>query len=521
MRKFIERQLDTSFIKTSLSFALIYCLFFNSSVALYKFDYYKVSIVRALFELLKDFVYVYISIVILFVGLGLHRALFIAGSILLFLTGAVASYYLFFFKIAPTTMMMPAIFGTHPSEAYELLSIRLIVWIIFSIFICVYSLKHFDIQTPKLFLMRILSAICLLLTINNVISPYSRVLNTYFPLQYLHNSYKYFAGSKHREAKIDISKTYEFVSNYDEDITGILVIGESARYDHFGINGYERNTTPMLEEIKDLASFKGRSCASLTYLSVPCMLSRHGEDNIDLTSSETGLLSVLTSLGFNTSWIGTQSLNRYYQDKMVGTFYNEVNFVIVPGGSALYLPNDYDGVMLPFIEQMASSSGKKFIVVHTTGSHWNYSLRYTQDFNKFTPICGRVVKSDPSSCSSQELVNIYDNSILYTDFFLHSLINLVKDKNAFLIYASDHAESLGEEGRFGHSNPHAPEQREIPFMVWVSEDFKKNNPEYAEAIKTHLQNDVSHDHIFHTVLDCLGVSSEVIDKSLSLCRQSV
>lgn len=518
MLKFIKKQLDIPLIKASLVFALMYCLLFNSVVTLYKFDYYKVSMIRAIFELIKEFVYVYFSVVVLFLGLGIHRIVFLIGSVILFLTGAVASYYLFFFKIAPTMMIMPSLYGTEFNEAYELISARLIIWVIFSLSICIYSFKHFKVETPKLFIMKIISAICLLLMLNNIISPQFRVLKTYFPIQYLHNSYNYFFGSQQNEARADISKLFKFELGLAEDITGILVIGESARYDHFGINGYERETTPTLKGLEDLSSFKGRSCASITYLSVPCMLSRHAEENMEQTRLETGFLSVLTSLGFNTSWIGTQSLNRYYQNKLVGSFYDEVNFVIIPGGSALYLPNDFDGVMLPFIKQMLNEGGRNFIVVHTSGSHWNYSLRYTRDFEKFSPVCGKVVKADPSSCSSQELVNSYDNSILYTDFFLTSLIDLVKDKNAFLIYASDHAESLGEEGRLGHSDPEAPEQREIPFMFWVSEDFKKNHPDYSAAIKTHHQKDISHDYIFHSVLDCIGVNSEIIDKGLSLCR---
>lgn len=518
MLKFIQRQLDISLIKTSFIFALMYCLLFNSAVTLYKFDYYKVSIIKAIFELLKEFIYIYLAVVVTFLGLGIHRIVFLVGSVVLFLTGAIASYYLFFFKIAPTAMMMPSFYGTDFNEAYELLSVRLIIWIIFSLSLCLYSFKYFKVETPKLFIMKIISAICLLLMINNIISPQFRVLKTYFPIQYLHNSYNYFFGAGHNEARADISKLFKFELSSNDDITGILVIGESARYDHFGINGYERETTPALRELKDLSSFRARSCASITYLSVPCMLSRHAEEEIDRTRLETGFLSVLTSLGFNTSWIGTQSLNRYYQNKLVGSFYDEVNFVIIPGGSALYLPNDHDGVMLPYIRQMVSGSGKNFIVVHTSGSHWNYSLRYEREFEKFSPICGRVVKSDPSSCGSQELVNIYDNSILYTDFFLTSLIELVKDKNAFLIYASDHGESLGEDGRFGHSDPIAPEQREIPFMVWVSEDFKKNYPNHSAAIKTHQQKDISHDYIFHSVLDCMGINSEIINKDLSLCK---
>jgi len=443
MIKSIQKQLDVSLVSTALTFALIYCLMFNTSVVLYKYEYYQVSFVSAVFELLKQFIYTYIATFIFFFGLAIHRLIFIIGSIFLFFTGAIASYYLFYLGVAPTEKMMPAIYGTEISEISELISTRVIIWIIFSLSICIFGIKHFNPQTTKSFFSRMLTALCLFVAINNIISPQFKILKSYFPLQYLHNSYVYFFGNK-GHVRQDISQ------------------------------------------------------------------------NIDKVKSETGFLSVLTALSYDTTWISTQSISGYYES--TSTLYDEVKFSIIPGGSLLYSMNSHDGLMLPYIEKLLEKQGRQFITVQLSGSHWNYASRYPEEFTKFNPTQKKNAKIDQASCTKEELINSYDNSILYTDFFLANLIDLLKNKNAFLIFASDHGESLGENGRLGHGSEFAPEQKEIPFMVWFSDSFKKNYPELVNAVNSHKGQIISHDYIFHSVLHCLGIESEILDLNYSLCN---
>ena len=417
MFKYIRKHLDINLIKASLVFAVLYCVLFNSAVFIYKFQYLQSDILQALIELTKDFVYNLIVLFIIFFGLTVYRLLFIIGALFLFITGALASYYLFFFSISPTLSIMPSIFGTESTEVYELVSARVIVWLIFSASICVYSIYYFKIQTTKLFFTKILAAVCLLIAINNIITPKFSFVRSYFPIQYLHNSYLYFFGQTEEYTKTDISNKYTFIDSSDDDVVGVLVIGEAARYANFGINGYERETTPNLLLVENLVSYKARSCANTTYLSVPCMLSRLGEKDISMLDSESSVLSILTKLGFETTWFGTQSITQYYRNKPGGSFYDEVNFHIIPGGSLLMAPNSHDGKLLPHLEQNIISGMKKFLVLHTTGSHWNYGARYPEEFAKFKPTIADTIKRDAASCDEHERLNSYDNSILYTDFF--------------------------------------------------------------------------------------------------------
>ena len=146
MFKYIRKHLDINLIKASLVFAALYCVLFNYAVFIYKFQYLQSDILQALIELTKDFVYNLIVLFIIFFGLTVYRLLFIIAALFLFITGALASYYLFFFSISPTLSIMPSIFGTESTEVYELVSARVIVWLIFSASICVYSINYFKIS---------------------------------------------------------------------------------------------------------------------------------------------------------------------------------------------------------------------------------------------------------------------------------------------------------------------------------------------------------------------------------------
>ncbi|AFE52770.1 hypothetical protein MA5_02970 [Rickettsia prowazekii str. GvV257] len=520
MLKNILKHFDTKLIKLSAILAFIYCLLFNTAILIYKFDYYKATIFKGILELLKDFCYIYIFSFIAFFGLNVHRFVLKLGAGFLFITSAIASYYIYFFKINPTQQVIGSFFSTDLNEIYELTSIKLIIWIIFCLFTCFYTLQSFIAKNSKSFLIKLLSAACLLIFIYNIITPSFKILKNYFPIQYLHNSYLNFAAPFDNKNYTDISKQYHFIDNSDPDIIGVLVIGESARFDHFGINGYKRNTTPYLKTAQNIISFKAKSSYNLTYLSVPSLLSRYPASQIENSRLENSFLSILTNLGFNTTWIGTQTLMRNFANFDLSNIYNDVNFTIVPGGSALLSLNDYDEKILPFIKEIITKSEKQFLVLHTSGSHWNYNARYPKKFEHFTPTCHIKVKGDASDCDQRALVNSYDNSILYTDFLLSNLIELLKDKNVFLLYVSDHGESLGENGYYGHGGPLLSEQITVPFIVWVSDTFKAKYPESVDAIKSYASTEISHDYVFHSILDCLNIDSDIINKGLSLCKSN-
>lgn len=496
---------------------------FNSAIFFYKFQYYQANIYIGILEIIKDFIYNTATLFVLFMGLSCHRYIFVTGALLLFITGSTASYYLFFLGVNPSLAIITSMFATHQTEVTELISLKWFYWCMFNSILCLYCIWRYKLHTSLSLFTQFLTLICLIFVLSNVIKPKYTFLKSYFPFQYLHNVYVFLLTQNKNIVKEDISLKYNFIDHSDKDVVGILVLGESARYSNFGINGYQRDTTPHLQQIENLVSYQAMSCANSTFLSIPCMLSRFGEKDLTKVDTESSLLSILTKLGFNTVWMGTQSITKYYRNKVNGSFYDEVNFHMIPGGSLIFLPNDLDGKMLPYLQQnLKNNDGKQFIIMHSTGSHWNYAARYPDEFKKYTPAIDKNAKIDPSGCSKEQLINTYDNSILYTDYFLSSVIKLLENKNAFLIYASDHGESLGEGGRLTHGmDGYFYEQRAVPMIIWFSKKYKQNHPNKWISLKSFENKVISHDYIFHSILDCIGVKSEIIDTSLSVCKKSV
>lgn len=161
-------------------------------------------------------------------------------------------------------------------------------------------------------------------------------------------------------------------------------------------------------------------------------------------------------------------------------------------------------------------------MLHLKGSHGqNYYTRYPNHFNQFTPACQ---KQEFRLCDRQTLLNAYDNSILYTDFVLHELINFLKEQNVFwntaLLYTSDHGESIGEKGIYEHGTPYliAPqEQTIVPLIFWASDSFKEEKKLSWGCLKKEaISKKLSHDNLFHSILGLMDISTQLYEKELDL-----
>lgn len=193
MYKIFQKQIDNNILKLAFITSFIYILLFNSPIFIYKFNNYNSSIFKIILELGKDFIYIYIALFITFFGLTSHYLIFFCGGFFLFFTGAIVSYYIFFLEKLPNYTMVEAFYNEHLFIAYEHLNIKLMAWLIFTIFVYLYTIRYFKVANTNLFLTRILSAACLLLTVNFIISPPNQIFKNYLPYQYLHYSYLYFS----------------------------------------------------------------------------------------------------------------------------------------------------------------------------------------------------------------------------------------------------------------------------------------------------------------------------------------
>lgn len=308
--------------------------------------------------------------------------------------------------------------------------------------------------------------------------------------------------------------------NHDQRTVGILVVGETARRSNFSLNGYERDTNPELEQHNIINFPDTTSCGTSTAYSVPCMFSFLKQDNYtpEKAKQESNVLDVLEKAGVKTVWIDSNS-----SCKGVCNRIENINLLSDPDVSnPLFVEGAWhDEVLLQYVDSyLDGTEGDVLLVLHTMGSHGPaYYRRYPDEYAHFKPYCQSKA---PQECSEQEIVNAYDNTIVYTDHVLASLIDKLKIRrdNSFLFYASDHGESLGENGVYLHGLPRfiAPAvQSEVPMLAWFSESLKNTKGWVANVDQvTQVDKPVSHDNISATLLGLFDVKTTLYDQSMDL-----
>ncbi|OAT49071.1 lipopolysaccharide phosphoethanolamine transferase [Proteus hauseri ATCC 700826] len=299
-------------------------------------------------------------------------------------------------------------------------------------------------------------------------------------------------------------------SKVNDDVYVVFIIGETARWDHMGLLGYERETNPLLTQEKNLVAFRGISCDTATKLSLKCMFVRENgtDDNDQRTLKENNIFSILRQLGMTSELYSMQSelwfynkldLNNYAMKEMMTA--KNSNF-----------GKELDDTLL--IAETANSvahypKGNHLVILHTKGSHFMYSQRYPESFKKYQPECLNV----DDECTKEQLVNAYDNSILYTDYFIDGVLDTLRDKKAIVFYTSDHGESISENGGL-HGTPKeiAPEEQfKVPFLVWMSDSYlaEPENKKLFDNLKRNQEQErvFYHHNIFDSMLGCLGYTS--------------
>lgn len=371
---------------------------------------------------------------------------------------------------------------------------------------------------------------------------FASTVESYFPKHFapFNHITALWSYANHRIAQTQAAATLNDISQYPstldtqlaDNLIVVVILGESARADHFAINGYARATNPRLSQRTDVINYRNvYSCAASTTVAIPCLLTRlRGETLPDAYTSSTvktylyqpiatenSFISLFKKHGFNTAWLSlnqvwgrkNEPISMMVADAQTRTFLSDIS---VSYASAR------DEQLLPLLKtHLAKHQQNSLIVLHTRGSHWAYRARYPKSFEHFKPICK---KSLPSKCEPQQLINTYDNTILYTDNFIAQVITLLENHNALLVYTSDHGESLGEAGVYTHSVMSRKEQRWVPMIWWASAQYQNDNADYYRALQHHTKQTISHDYLFHSVLHCAGIQSPVIDHSLSLCHDN-
>lgn len=294
-----------------------------------------------------------------------------------------------------------------------------------------------------------------------------------------------------------------------------LVIGETARAENVALDGYKRDTSPFTRDIPGLVSFQNvSSCGTATAISVPCMFSDMTHANFDGShaAKRENLLDIVARTGVSVFWKENDGGCKGVCDRVPNIELSPDMYPDLCNGHSCL-----DAAMLEDIdpEMAAMKAGDKLMVFHIIGSHGpTYYQRYPDDFRAFTPDCPR---SDIENCSSEELVNSYDNSIRYTDYIISQMIaklqSLSSDYNTSLLYVSDHGESLGENGLYLHGAPYvfAPSQQtHVPMFMWMAKQTAESKNIDTSCVSDTAQNDAySQDNLFSTVLGLFDVSTSL------------
>ena len=297
----------------------------------------------------------------------------------------------------------------------------------------------------------------------------------------------------------------------------VLVVGETARAENFSLNGYGKNTNPKLAQ-QDILNFSQvSSCGTATAVSVPCMFSGMPRKQYEerLASHREGLLDIAQRAGYQVTWIDNNSGCKGTCDR--------VNQFKIPEPIQQKWCKDkecFDDILIDSFKAYLATipqddNRPRLIVLHQMGSHGPaYYKRVPAQFNVFKPTCDT---NAIQGCSREALLNTYDNTLLYTDYVLDSLIETLKNTTKYqtaLWYLSDHGESTGESGMYLHGAPYAiapTQQTHIPMLMWFSTVWQHQAKQQIKCLAQQGRKELSQDNLFPTMLSLLDVKSKVID----------
>lgn len=337
---------------------------------------------------------------------------------------------------------------------------------------------------------------------NNWLLPKS-IPSTFKAIVYFNHEIKDF--NKFKKRKIQ-KVNFKIIPHNPPKNVSVLVIGESASSNHMSLYGYSKVTNPLLQIRDDIIVYKNVvSPYSSTIPSVLSMLTESNLENKKPIETSCSVFDVFLSANYKTFWLSNQSPIGFYENAIYNLAQSSSYKLFVNQSSnnsveATYTAS-YDAKLLkPFKAALNNSSKNKFIVVHLMGSHATYSKRYPKQFSK----------SYKAKNSKEQLVNEYDNAILYNDYILNSIFDILKanaTKNLkttySCIYLSDHGENVYDQNNtFGHNvKVNLPNSVEIPFIVWLSNSYKSFYKEKSVLIQKNINLPYVSDDLFHTLLD--------------------
>ncbi|WP_034917937.1 MULTISPECIES: kdo(2)-lipid A phosphoethanolamine 7''-transferase [Erwinia] len=530
--------------KISLLLAVYIGIFLNLSVFYRRFDpflsHFKATQwLSALAEVVAIVLLTFFLMRLLSLGGRLFWRIMATALVLI---SVAASYYMSFFNVVIGYGIVASVMTTDTDLSKEVIGVHFIVWMVavslLPLLLIWRNALHMtliqQIKTPG---QRLRPMLTLLLAVALVWLPiryfdkqqnrnekvtnidlpsYGGVVaHSYLPSNWLTalGLFAYTSYDEEMDSKALLDPAKKFTYNAPaglDDTYVVFVIGETTRWDHMGLLGYARDTTPKLSKEKNLVAFRGESCDTSTKLSLRCMFVREGgtDDGPGRALKEQNVFAVMKELGFSSELFAMQSEVWFYNNTDADNFAfrEQIGSEKQNQGKSVD-----DMLLLPELQKSLDRhpNGKHLVVLHTKGSHYLYSQRYPREFARYQPECMGV----DSECSKDMLINAFDNSVLYTDTVLDNVFDKLRDKKAIVFYAADHGESISDNMHF-HGTPRQmapPEQFRVPMIVWASDKYlaDPNNLSAFERLQAQQRVGKTHRHVelFDTLLGCLGYTS--------------
>ena len=421
-----------------------------------------------------------------------------------------------------------AIWETNYIEAWNYISeyfnfkstISILLMLLFSVYILVLFKKIKNIRLS--FLSRFVIA-GLFFTVSFFTKSYSLNL----PNIFFENYKQYTEELSEFKEQIEIRKNNHFKElkpihcTQNDEQTLVIVIGESASKYHQGLYDYSRQTNPLLSEIKDELYIYKNVIAPHSHTNpvLSKVLSFANHEDMQALYENRSLIEYMNDAGYYTCWLSNQQFATTYTtiSSSIGI---QSDFYVFTHNNEDNHKGSYDGKLLkPFEIALKNKSKKKFIILHLMGSHSNKRDRYPVEFEKFTTWDG-IPDKPYNSLWVKETINFHDNSVLYNDWVLRKFIDMLKaqNNNSLLLYFSDHGEEIYDYRDFmGHGEGNSSIYMfDIPFVLWMSERYKKQNHDKVQHFGKYLNRKYQTDDLMHSIIDLSGCYSDDYDERKSI-----